>query len=196
MVEIDEKTNITMNKTRKLHAYGIIFALCGAIWYKLPNNYKKIRSGRGSCETGSFNMTVKNKVKGLFYGAAALGASTLAFAAPTQAEAQFQAAAHQIEYPEYSRGEAYKESTDRIVFHYGADIRHVDILAEMLRERGYPAFALPGADDGKLTLIVDRSKLFEYTQDSLLGGDLMIHAMGLYKARVENSNTIAALTNN
>lgn len=85
----------------------------------------------------------------------------------------------------YSFGEAYRKSTDKIVLHYGRNIKLADLAAEALTEEGYEAIALAGGPDNIIALFVDRTKThLHYSQDDLNSGKVGSTAMSLYLKRV------------
>ena len=88
------------------------------------------------------------------------------------------------EQQKYSRKEAYRASTDRIILHYGKGIRGVDQITEILIERGYPAVAYPGGPEGLVELFIHRGIVGKYDQDAVDDGELGGHAITIFKERV------------
>lgn len=85
----------------------------------------------------------------------------------------------------YSKGEAYRMSTNQVVLHYGKGIYSVDTTATILNKTGIPAIAIPGGPDGKVRLFVGRNKnKLIYDQNDVDGGVLAHKADLLYNASI------------
>ena len=84
----------------------------------------------------------------------------------------------------FSRKEAYRASTNQIVLHYGAGMKGVGQIEEILNERGYPTAAYAGGPDGQIQLFVGRGIFGLYDQDDLDNGALGGDAIMLYQERV------------
>ena len=67
----------------------------------------------------------------------------------------------------YTRKEAYHASDGQIMFNYGERIKRVEVLAEVLTEKGFTAVALPGAKPGAVYMRVAKSKAFKLTQNDI-----------------------------
>lgn len=162
------------------------------------NNYKKV-TGRGSYETGSFDMTnLKNK---LTAASALFGAATFGFigtpqtqAAPEVEPASVNVAAFNsstTEQKEYSRKEAYRASTGRIVLHYGEGTEDANMIAKILNENGYPTIAIKGAAANTVSLFVNRSYPVEYQEADFNNGRLLDDASSGYDRRVTSRLTVS-----
>lgn len=91
----------------------------------------------------------------------------------------------------YSRKDAYRASTGRIILHYGEGMKRVINIAEILSERGYPTVAYPGGPESGVALFVGRGigKRI-YDQDDIDDGTLGGHAMTIYKDRIGQSHAL------
>ena len=87
----------------------------------------------------------------------------------------------------YSRKEAYRASTGRIVLHYGKGTKRAENIAEILNDRGYPAVAYPGGPEGLVELFIHRGIAGKYNQDSIDDGELGGNAIMLYEERVAST---------
>lgn len=94
----------------------------------------------------------------------------------------------------YSKKEAYRASGERdkktfkiknpkIVLHYGEGIIDADLLAEVLRERSYPAVAYPGGPDGLIEIMVGRGIVGTYDQRALDRGTVGGISRDIYNSR-------------
>ena len=88
----------------------------------------------------------------------------------------------------YSRKEAYRASTNRIVLHFGEGIKRVEHIAEILNRKGYPAVALAGGPGKNVSLFVHRSRPINYDQEDVDDGTLGGIAINIYKDRFGGSN--------
>jgi len=84
----------------------------------------------------------------------------------------------------YSRKEAYRVSTGRIVLHYGSGTKGVKQIEEILNEKGYPTVAYPGGPEDMVSLFIHRSRPINYDQDDIDDGTLGSTAMNIYMDRL------------
>ena len=84
----------------------------------------------------------------------------------------------------YSRGEAFRVSTGRIILHYGGEIKGINIEIQGLRNRGYPALAVAGGSPDKIEIFVDRVKIGFYTQNDLYSGVVGAFSQKFYDERI------------
>jgi hypothetical protein len=103
--------------------------------------------------------------------------------------------AHGEEEKVYSRKEAFQASGERdmktfeiinpkIILHYGEGIKDADLLAEVLRERGYRAFAFPGGPKGMVEIMVGAGILKnKYDQRALDRGTIGGIAEDIYNTK-------------
>ena len=119
-----------------------------------------------------------------FYGATVLLVSSAIFT--TVQAADIQASTSTEEQKIYTRKEAYRASTNRIVLHYGEGVKGAKQIKEILIEEGYPAMAYPGGPEGKIELFINRRVIGTYDQNSVDNGELGGHAITFFKERVMN----------
>lgn len=84
----------------------------------------------------------------------------------------------------YSRKEAYRASTDKIVMLYGEGIRNAHLAANVLNDDGYAAITLAGGKPNTVSVFIGRSRPVDYTQDDLYDGRLISDARRNYKDRI------------
>ncbi|MEQ8693789.1 MAG: hypothetical protein RIC85_00460 [Gammaproteobacteria bacterium] len=75
------------------------------------------------------------------------------------------------EHAHVSKRAAYKASKGQVVFHYGEGYQDADILAEIVREDGYPVAVYSGGSPGKLKVYVDAQISFgPFGQEGVVNG--------------------------
>ena len=84
----------------------------------------------------------------------------------------------------FSRKEAYRASTSQIVLHYGAGMKRVQNIEDVLNGMGYPTAAYAGGPDGQIQLFVGRGIFGLYDQDDLDDGSLGDDAIVIFQERI------------
>lgn len=83
-----------------------------------------------------------------------------------------------------SRKEAFLASEKQIVLHYGEGVQRVHLLAEILRERGFPAMAFAGGKPNQVSLFVGHGIYGPYDQNDVDDGALGGHAITFFQERI------------
>lgn len=118
-------------------------------------------------------------------GAAALGAVAMPVLPMTTAFAQTaQPVVSYIDEEAHGKGEAYRASVGRIVFHYGTGMSGIRGDITPLRQDGYDAIALAGGTPNSVQIFVDKGNVGKFSQQDVYSGQAAGMASIFYERRV------------
>lgn len=84
----------------------------------------------------------------------------------------------------YTRKQAFRASTGKIVLHYGTGIDGAPMMADILRKDCYPAIAVAGGKPGTVSIFVHRGYPVDYRQIDLDNGRLGGTSSNIFDDRV------------